>query len=68
MYAIDRSNVTEITRAEWDRLVKHNYVGPLSTLHGAATRERYEELGADGWQVAWEEGRGTVLRPVKIVG
>lgn len=63
---VDRDRVTEITRDDYERSVRHGYAGPLTTLHGAATRLRYEELGADGWQLALE-GLATVLRPVKVV-
>lgn len=66
MDSVQLNNPPTITRAAYERAVGNGCAGPLSTLHGTFTRERYEQLGADGWQVAWEEGLGTVLRPVRI--
>lgn len=61
------ADLTTITRDDYERSRRHGYAGRLSGLL-PETRIRYEELGADGWQLAWEEGRGTVLRPVRIEG
>lgn len=58
-------NVTHLTRAEYERSRAHGYAGPVATLHGAYTRELYERLGANGWQLA-NEGGATVLRPVYV--
>jgi hypothetical protein len=57
--------LTHLTRDEYERSRAHGYAGPLTTLHGAYTRELYDRLGANAWQLANENG-ATVLRPVYV--